>query len=101
LPEIVGFHAGPGGWVAGRSRFRGQWAGAVQPVQALRSYRERSGIAARLVVVGMVSNGFTIAEPDDPGMLDVVGFNTATPAVIAGFAVATRARTRVRARRLS
>ena len=65
------------------------WAGDVHPVQALRDYRERSGIAARLVVVGMVSNGFTIADPDDPGMLDVVGFDTATPAVIAGFAGGT------------
>jgi 60 kDa SS-A/Ro ribonucleoprotein len=62
------------------------WAGSVHPVQALREYRERSGIAARLVVVGMVSNGFSIADPADPGMLDVVGFDTATPDVIAGFA---------------
>ena len=62
------------------------WAGSVHPVQALREYRERSGIAARLVVVGMVSNGFTIADPNDPGMLDIVGFDTATPAVVAGFA---------------
>jgi 60 kDa SS-A/Ro ribonucleoprotein len=38
-----------------------------------------------LVVVGMVSNGFSIADPDDAGMLDVVGFDTATPAVIADF----------------
>jgi 60 kDa SS-A/Ro ribonucleoprotein len=62
------------------------WAGDVHPVQALRAYRERTGIAARLVVVGMVSNGFSIADPNDPGMLDVVGFDTATPGVIAGFA---------------
>lgn len=61
------------------------WAGDVHPVQALRMYRERTGIAARLVVVGMVSNGFSIADPDDAGMLDVVGFDTATPAAIADF----------------
>jgi 60 kDa SS-A/Ro ribonucleoprotein len=65
------------------------WAGDVHPVQALHEYRERSGIPARLVVVGMVSNGFTIADPDDPGMLDVVGFDTATPGVISGFAGGT------------
>ena len=62
------------------------WAGDIHPAQALRSYRERSGIDARLVVVGMVSNGFTIADPKDPGMLDVVGFDTATPSVLADFA---------------
>jgi 60 kDa SS-A/Ro ribonucleoprotein len=61
------------------------WAGTVHPVQALRRYREQSGIAAKLVVVGMVSNGFSIADPNDAGMLDVVGFDTATPAVIADF----------------
>ena len=32
-----------------------------------------TGIDARLVVVGMVSNGFAIADPADAGMLDVVG----------------------------
>lgn len=37
----------------------------------------------KLVVVGMVSNGFSIADPDDAGMLDVVGFDAAAPQVIA------------------
>ncbi len=44
-------------------------------MQALRDYRKKTGIAAKLVVVGMVSNGFSIADPDDGGMLDVVGFD--------------------------
>ena len=61
-------------------------AGDVHPVQALRDYRRASGIDARLVVVGMVSNGFSIADPADPGMLDVVGFDTATPQLISDFA---------------
>ncbi len=61
------------------------WAGMIHPVQALRQYRERTGIAAKLVVVGLVSNGFSIADPNDAGMLDVVGFDTASPAVIADF----------------
>ena len=54
-------------------------------MQALRQYRAQTGIATKLVVVGMVSNGFSIADPGDAGMLDVVGFDTATPAVIADF----------------
>jgi 60 kDa SS-A/Ro ribonucleoprotein len=62
------------------------WAGKVHPSQALRQYRERTGIPARLIVVGMASNGFTIADPGDGGMLDVVGFDTATPQVVADFA---------------
>jgi 60 kDa SS-A/Ro ribonucleoprotein len=61
------------------------WAGDIHPAQALRDYRQASGIDARLVVVGMVSNGFSIADPADPGMLDVVGFDTATPQLISHF----------------
>jgi 60 kDa SS-A/Ro ribonucleoprotein len=62
------------------------WAGTIHADEALRRYRERSGIAAKLVVVGMTSNGFTIADPNDAGMLDVVGFDSAAPALIADFA---------------
>jgi len=62
------------------------WAGDIHPTQALRRYREQSGIPARLVVVGMTSNGFSIADPEDPGMLDVVGFDSSAPGVISGFA---------------
>jgi 60 kDa SS-A/Ro ribonucleoprotein len=62
------------------------WYGKVHPAQALEHYRRASGIDARLVVVGKVSNGFSIADPNDPGMLDVVGFDTATPQLVSDFA---------------
>jgi 60 kDa SS-A/Ro ribonucleoprotein len=62
------------------------WAGDIHPVQALQQYRDRMGIPARLIVVGMVSNGFTIADPNDAGMMDVVGFDLATPALMSDFA---------------
>jgi 60 kDa SS-A/Ro ribonucleoprotein len=65
------------------------WAGDIHPAQALKEYRHKTGIGARLVVIGMVSNGFSIADPNDGGMLDVVGFDTATPSVIADFATRT------------
>jgi 60 kDa SS-A/Ro ribonucleoprotein len=61
------------------------YANIPHPVQALRNYRDKMGIAAQLVVVGMTSNGFTIADPNDAGTLDVVGFDSATPGVIADF----------------
>ena len=61
------------------------WAGKIHPVQALRMYRDATGIAAKLVVVGMTSAGFTIADPNDAGCLDVVGFDAAAPQVIADF----------------
>lgn len=61
------------------------WAGKIHPVQALREYRQKTGIPAKLIVVGMTSNGFTIADPEDAGMLDVVGFSTNTPSAITDF----------------
>ncbi|HKV52324.1 MAG TPA: TROVE domain-containing protein [Gemmatimonadaceae bacterium] len=61
------------------------WAGDVHPAHALRRYREQLGIAAKLVVVAMTSTGFSIADPDDAGMLDVVGFDAATPQVVSDF----------------
>jgi 60 kDa SS-A/Ro ribonucleoprotein len=62
------------------------WAGAIHPTQALQKYREKTGIPAQLVVVAMVANRFTIADPNDKGMLDVVGMDTATPQLISDFA---------------
>lgn len=42
-------------------------------------------IPAKLIVCGMTSNGFTIADPDDRGMLDMCGFDTSTLDVIRNF----------------
>jgi 60 kDa SS-A/Ro ribonucleoprotein len=61
------------------------WAGNIHPAQALRQYRDGFVGDAKAVVVGMTSNGFTLADPNDRGMLDVVGFDTTVPAVIADF----------------
>lgn len=61
------------------------WYGQVHPAQALRAYREARGIPAKLVVCGMTANRFTIADPNDAGMLDVVGFDTAVPQTLSDF----------------
>jgi 60 kDa SS-A/Ro ribonucleoprotein len=45
------------------------WAGNIHPAQALARYRAQMQIPAKLIVVGMVSNGFTVADPNDAGML--------------------------------
>lgn len=62
------------------------WAGPVHPCQALRAYREKTGIPAKLCVMGMTATAFSIADPNDPGSLDVVGFDAATPQIVADFA---------------
>jgi 60 kDa SS-A/Ro ribonucleoprotein len=61
------------------------WFGDVHPAQALNDYRRKMGIPAKLIVVAMAGNKFSIADPNDAGMLDVVGFSTDTPNVIADF----------------
>lgn len=62
------------------------WAGAIHPFQALDKYRkERGKPKAKLVVCGMTSTGFSIANPDDAGSLDVVGFDTSVPQVVRNF----------------
>lgn len=62
------------------------WFGNIHPCQALENYRRKMNIPAKLVVVGMLSNGFSIADPNDSGMLDLVGFDTASPQLISDFA---------------
>jgi 60 kDa SS-A/Ro ribonucleoprotein len=59
--------------------------GSRHVYQGLQEYRQKTGINAKMVVVGMTATHFTIADPNDPGMLDVVGFDINTPNVISQF----------------
>jgi 60 kDa SS-A/Ro ribonucleoprotein len=61
------------------------YAGRQHPSEALKMYRKKTGIDAKLIVVGMTATQFTIADPNDTGSLDVVGFDTATPDLISQF----------------
>ena len=61
------------------------WSGAVKPFQALRNYRDMTGIPARQVVVGLNSTGFTVADPKDALSLDIVGGDANLPRLIAEF----------------
>jgi len=61
------------------------WAGSIHPSQALKQYREQSGINAKEVVIGMTATELTIADPTDPNTLDVVGFDTAVPQLVQEF----------------
>ncbi len=61
------------------------WAGPVHPIQALKTYRNQTGIAAKLVVQAFTATPFTIADPTDAGCLDVVGLDAASPGLVADF----------------
>jgi 60 kDa SS-A/Ro ribonucleoprotein len=51
----------------------------------LKEYRRKTGIKARMVVMGMAANNFSLADPLDGGMLDVLGFDSNTPKVVSDF----------------
>lgn len=61
------------------------WAGPIHAAQALRDYRQSSGIPAQLITCAMVANSWSICDPNDRGSLDVCGFDSNVPAVIADF----------------
>lgn len=64
------------------------WFGQVHPAKALKQYRLCVGRPdVKLIVVGMTSTSFTIADPEDGGMLDVCGFDSAAPEVMHNFAM--------------
>lgn len=61
------------------------YAGRIHPSEALKEYRKKINPKAKLIVVGMTATGFTIADPKDSGMMDVVGFDTSAPQIMEAF----------------
>jgi 60 kDa SS-A/Ro ribonucleoprotein len=59
---------------------------SVHPAVALQDYRRKMGINAKLIVVAFTANEISIADPNDAGMLDVVGFDASAPKIMADFA---------------
>jgi len=61
------------------------WSGDRHVCQALNDYRRQSGRPAKLAAFQMEGNSFSIADPNDPGMMDFSGFDTAVPSILADF----------------
>lgn len=62
------------------------WAGRIHPYKALKDYRQKMSIDAKLAVFGVSSTGFSIADPaDTKGSMDFVGFDSNSPSVFADF----------------
>jgi len=59
------------------------WAGHAHPHEALAAYRQKTGIPARQQVIATTPTEFSIADPGDPGTLDVSGFDAAVPRLLA------------------
>lgn len=62
------------------------YAGSIHPAEALRKYRREMNIPAKLIVAATTSSGFSIADPNDAGMLDIVGFDSGIMPLITQFA---------------
>jgi 60 kDa SS-A/Ro ribonucleoprotein len=63
------------------------WAGPKHTCQRLRDHRKAFGVKAKFASIAMAGNGSSVCDPNDPDMLDVMGFDTATPRILAEFAV--------------
>ena len=61
------------------------WAGNIHPFQALQKYRQKSGRNAKLIVQAFTATDFTIADPSDNGMLDVIGLDSNSASIVADF----------------
>ncbi len=59
---------------------------SMHPFEALRQYRRHSGLPSRMQVAAVTPTEFSIADPLDPGMLDVSGFDAAVPNLLAAHA---------------
>lgn len=62
------------------------WAGRIHPSEALEKYRRETGIDAKLIVLATEATASTITDPQDKNSLDIAGFDSAVPSLIAGFA---------------
>ena len=61
------------------------WAGRAHPVQELAAYRAQVSPQARCVVAAMTAAGHSIADPGDPGALNIAGFDASLPQLVTGF----------------
>lgn len=62
------------------------WAGGIKPFQALKEYRRKMNKPeAKLIVVALSGTEFSIADPNDPGMLDIVGGDSNLPRIVTDF----------------
>ena len=60
-----------------------------RPNEALNRYREKFNPNAKMAVVATSGGPFSIADPNDPGMMDFVGFDPTVPEVMLSFAEKT------------
>lgn len=58
---------------------------SMHPHVALQQYRQKFKKDARMIVVAFAGTNHTIADPNDPGMLDICGFDSSVPQLVSNF----------------
>jgi len=61
------------------------WSGNRHTSKVLEDYRRSINPQARVIVSAMVANGHSVADPTDPGVVNVGGFDSSLPTLIAGY----------------
>jgi 60 kDa SS-A/Ro ribonucleoprotein len=61
------------------------WHGGAHPFQCLDAYRKVFSPHARVVVAGLVPNGHSILEQNDPGAMNMTGLDASLPLAVTGF----------------
>ena len=60
--------------------------GKIHPSEALKKYRKKMNRPqAKLIVMAMKVNNFSIADPKGRGMLDIPGFDSSVPDIFCEF----------------
>jgi 60 kDa SS-A/Ro ribonucleoprotein len=59
------------------------------PMAALAQYRKTSGINAKLIVIALTATEYSIGNTNDPGVLNIVGFDPVAPTIIRTFCQGT------------
>lgn len=64
------------------------WKGRLTPATALKDYRRTMNLPnSKLVMCGLQTDQFSIADPNDPRMIDICGFDSEVPRLIKEFAL--------------
>jgi 60 kDa SS-A/Ro ribonucleoprotein len=61
------------------------YAPTRHPQVELEEYRKKTGINAKMIVVGLVNNSLTITDPSDKNTLNLAGFDSSLPQLITMF----------------
>jgi 60 kDa SS-A/Ro ribonucleoprotein len=62
-------------------------SGSIHPFQALKEYRQKFNKDAKLAVLAFEASEFSIADPEDAGMMDIAGLDSNVPKVLSEFAL--------------